>query len=148
MEPSQSIRTGNACIKVWRRKPTRCIKIGDGCIKIWSRLNVLRYAMHVLGYGAESRKPSQCIKIVNACIKIWSQWINLGGACIRIWTRVFSVLWDFFEVFSQGSRADIHYARCLPPVRLRLPSARTPYRLRVPPACAPFRLRRPYYDMT
>ena len=46
------------------REPTQCIKIG-------SRLNVLRYVMHVLRYGSESRKPSQCIKICNACIKIW-----------------------------------------------------------------------------
>ena len=36
-------------------EPTQCIKIGDACIKIWSRLNVLRYAVHVLRYGAESR---------------------------------------------------------------------------------------------
>ena len=34
------------------RKPTQCIKIGNACIKIWSRLNVLR--LHVLRYGAES----------------------------------------------------------------------------------------------
>ena len=74
------------------RKPTQCIKIGDACIKIWSRLNVLRYAMHVLGYGAESRNSSQCIKIVNACIRIWSlkptQCIKIGDAYIRIWSRV------------------------------------------------------------
>ena len=42
---------------------------------------MLRYAMHVLRYGAENRKPSQCIKIVNACIKIWSQCIKVGDAC-------------------------------------------------------------------
>ena len=30
-------------------------RIGNACIKTWSRLNVLRHAMHVLRYGAESR---------------------------------------------------------------------------------------------
>ena len=33
------------------RKPSQCIKIGNVCIKIWSRVNVLRYVMHVLRYG-------------------------------------------------------------------------------------------------
>ena len=104
MELSQCIRIGNACIKIWSRKPSQCIKIGDACIKIWSRLNVLRYAMHVLRYGAENRKTSQCIKIVNACIKIWSQCIKVGDACIRIWNMVFAALCDNFqhcEIFSK-----------------------------------------------
>ena len=35
-----------------------------------NRVSVLRKAMHVLRYGAESRKPSQCIRISKACIKI------------------------------------------------------------------------------
>ena len=58
MEPSQCIRIGNACIKIWSRKPTQCIKIA--CIKIWSR-----------EAKAESRIGDACIKIGNACIKIW-----------------------------------------------------------------------------
>ena len=55
-----------------------------------SRLNVLRYALHKLGYGAESQKPSRCNKI--------------GIACIEIWIRVFSAVCDNFrhcEVFSK-----------------------------------------------
>ena len=55
-----------------------------------SRLNVLRYAMHVLRYGADSRKQSRCIRI--------------GIACIKIWNRVFSALCDNFrhcEIFSK-----------------------------------------------
>ena len=35
-----------------------------------SRINVLREAMHLLRYGAESRKPTQYIKIGDACVKI------------------------------------------------------------------------------
>ena len=42
-----------------------------------SRLNVIRQAMHLLRYGAESQRPSQCNKIGNACIKI-------GDACTKI----------------------------------------------------------------
>ena len=62
-----------------------------------SRLNVLRYAMQVLRYGADSRKPSQSIKIGDACIKI-------SNACIKIRNWVFSVLCDIFrhyEIFSK-----------------------------------------------
>ena len=33
------------------REPTQCIKIGNACVKIWSQVNVLRYVMHVLRYG-------------------------------------------------------------------------------------------------
>ena len=33
------------------REATQCIKRGNACIKIWSRVNVLRYVMHVLRYG-------------------------------------------------------------------------------------------------
>ena len=55
MEPSQGIRIGNACLKIWSQKPTQCIKVGDACIKIWSR------------------KSTQCVKIGNACIKIWNR---------------------------------------------------------------------------
>ena len=52
-KPSQCIKIGNACIRIWSRKPSQCIKIA--CIKIWSR------------------EPAQCIKIGNACIKIWNK---------------------------------------------------------------------------
>ena len=35
-KPTQCIKIGNACIKIWSRKPSHCIKIGNACIKIWN----------------------------------------------------------------------------------------------------------------
>ena len=55
------------------------------------RLNVLRQAMHVLGYGVESRKPNQCIKIGNASEKIGVE-SQKPIQCIKIWNVSFSAL--------------------------------------------------------
>ena len=70
---SQCIRIGNACIKIWSRKPSQCIEMA--CIKIWSR------------------EPVQCIKIGNACIKIWN----------RVFLSQFSGLCDFFRQHFLGA---------------------------------------------
>ena len=56
--------------------------------RVKSRVNVLRWGMHLLGYGAESRKPSQCIKVGNACIKIGDACIKIGDACNEIGNSV------------------------------------------------------------
>ena len=61
MEPTQCIKVGGNVLGYGAesRKPSQCIKIGNASIKIRSRLKigaespvkVLRYVMHVLGYG-------------------------------------------------------------------------------------------------
>ena len=37
-KPTQGVKIGNACIKIWSRKPSQCIKIGNACTKIWNRV--------------------------------------------------------------------------------------------------------------
>ena len=59
--PTQRIKRGDNVLRYGAesRKPSQCIKIGNACIKIGrrlkigteSRVKVLRYVMHVLGYG-------------------------------------------------------------------------------------------------
>ena len=35
-KPSQCIKIGNACIRIWSQKPSQCIKIGNACFRIWN----------------------------------------------------------------------------------------------------------------
>ena len=88
-----------------------------------SRLNVLRYAMHVLSYGVESRNPSRCIKIGNACIKIWNRVFSAMCDFFRHCATVFGTVRCFRNFFSK------YFPAALPAVRLRslphqLPSTR------------------------
>ena len=44
MDSTQCVKIGGNVLRYGAesRKPSQCIKIGDPCIKIWSRLNVIR----------------------------------------------------------------------------------------------------------
>ena len=43
-KPTQCIKIGNACFKIWSRKPSQCIKIGNACIKIWNRVSLAQFS--------------------------------------------------------------------------------------------------------